>query len=109
MYSYRAIVRRIVDGDTIDCDVDMGFRAWRMGERFRLDGIDAPEVRGPERDAGKAATAFVEGMLSPGDEITIETAKDPDNFGRWIATVYVGGKSLNDALVENGHAVRKEY
>jgi micrococcal nuclease len=109
MYTYRAIVRRIVDGDTIDCDVDMGFRAWRMNERFRLAGINAPEVRGPERDAGKAAKAFVESRIQPGDEITIETAKDPDNFGRWIATVFVNGQSLNDALVIEGHAVVKSY
>jgi micrococcal nuclease len=109
MYTYRAIVRRIVDGDTIDCDVDMGFRAWRMNERFRLADINAPEVRGPEREQGKAATAFVKSLIQPGDEITIETAKDPDNFGRWIATVYIDGKSLNDTLVENGHAVTHFY
>ena len=109
MYTYRAIVRRIVDGDTIDCDVDMGFRAWRMNERFRLAGINAPEVRGPERDAGKASKAFVESMIRPGDEVTIVTARDPDNFGRWIATIYSGGKSVNDALVEKGYAVYKAY
>ena len=109
MYTYRAIVRKIVDGDTIDCDVDMGFRAWRMNERFRLAGINAPEMRGPERDAGKASKAFVESLIKPGAEIIIETDKDPDNFGRWIATVYINEKSLNDALVENGHAVKKSY
>lgn len=109
MYQYRAIVRRIVDGDTIDCDVDMGFRAWRMNERFRLAGIDAPEIRGPDRDAGRAAKAFVESLIAPGAEITIETARDPDNFGRWIATVYINNQSLNDALVDRGHAVRKSY
>jgi micrococcal nuclease len=109
MYTYRAIVRRIVDGDTIDCDVDMGFRAWRMNERFRLAGINAPEMRGPEREQGKASKAFVESLIQPGDEITIETAKAPDNFGRWIATVYIDGQSLNETLVEQGHAVTKSY
>ena len=109
MYTYRAIVRKIVDGDTLDCDVDMGFRAWRMNERFRLAGINAPEVRGPERDAGKASKSFVESLIKPGTEIIIETAKDPDNFGRWIATVYIDNKSLNDVLVEKGYAVYKSY
>ncbi|MDX5401068.1 MAG: thermonuclease family protein [Rhodobacterales bacterium] len=109
MYTYRAIVRRIVDGDTVDCDVDMGFRAWRMNERFRLAGVNTPEMRGPDRDAGRAAKAFVESLIAPGAEIIIETAKDPDSFGRWIATVYINNQSLNDALVDHGHAVRKSY
>lgn len=102
-------MRRIVDADTIDCDVDMGFRAWRMNERFRLAGIDAYEVRGPERELGKSATRFLESIIQPGDELVLLTAKDPDNFGRWIATVFYQTVDLNDLLVEKGHAVYKEY
>ena len=98
-----------MDGDTLDCDVDMGFRAWRMNERFRLAEINAPEMRGPERDAGKASKSFVESLIKPGMEIIIETAKDPDSFGRWIATVYIDNQSLNDVLVEKGYAVYKSY
>lgn len=125
MYTYRATVRRIIDGDTIDCDVDMGFRAWRMGERFRLAGINAPETRRPngyrtanpeqaamhiqQVEAGRAAKSFVENLIPIGSQITIQTQPDPDNFGRWIATVYVNEKNLNDTLVETGHAVRQSY
>jgi len=109
MYEYRAILKRIVDADTIDCDVDMGFRAWRMGERFRLASINAYEMRGHERELGKAATNYLSGIIKPGDELVLVTEKDPDSFGRWIATVYYKGLNLNDDLVEKGHAVYKQY
>ena len=108
-YRYRALVRRVVDGDTIDLDVDMGFRAWRMSERFRLAGINAPELRGESRAEGAAARAFVVGLLAPNAEVVIETAKD-DAFGRWIATVWLSdGRCLNDVMVEAGHAIRRDY
>ncbi len=108
-HRYSAIVRRIVDADTLDLDVDMGFRAWRIRERFRLAGINAPEMRGPQRAAGQAAKAWLEAALPIGAVIVIESAKDPDNFGRWIARVWCDGTCLNDALVEAGHAEVRDY
>lgn len=109
-YIYRAIVVRIVDGDTIDLNVDMGFRAWRMKERFRLAGINAPETnRAETAAAGRAARDYLASLVSPGCTVVIETAKDPDVFGRWVARVMFDGLCINDALVEAGHAVRKEY
>lgn len=108
-YRYSAIVRRIVDADTIDLDVDCGFRAWRMRERFRLAGINAPEMRGPQRQAGQAARAWLEAALPIGSAVVIESAKDPDVFGRWIARIWHDGTCLNDALVEAGHAAVHDY
>lgn len=108
-YRYRAVVGRVVDGDTIDVDVDMGFRAWRMSERLRLAGINAPETRGAERPEGLAAKAWIEERLAPGAEIVIDTEKDPDAFGRWIATIWLDGVDLNASMVEAGHAVWREY
>lgn len=108
-YRYSAIVRRVIDADTIDLDVDMGFRAWRMRERFRLAGINAPEMRGPQKALGQAAKAWLEAALPIGSAVVIETAKDPDSFGRWIATVWHGDMCLNDALVQAGHASIKSY
>lgn len=103
-YRYRAIVRRVVDGDTIDCDVDLGFRAWRMGERFRLLGVDAPEVRGPERPDGLRAADWLRERLPDGAEIVVETQPDPDAFGRWLARVLRDGVDLCAAIIEAGHA-----
>ena len=108
-FVYRAIVRRVIDGDTLDVDIDMGFRAWRMRERLRLMGINTPEIRGAERVAGIAAKAYVESRLPPGTEIIIKTAPDPDAFGRWLAWVWVNGDLLNIELVAKGHAVEKTY
>jgi micrococcal nuclease len=108
-YTYNAIVRRIVDGDTIDVDIDMGFRAWRMRERLRLDSINAPETRGPSRDDGLAAKKFLSELIPEGSQIVICTKPDPDAFGRWIANVFIGETYVNYAMVEEGHAVRKTY
>lgn len=108
-YRYSAVVRRVIDADTIDLDVDMGFRAWRMRERFRLAGINAPEMRGPQRTAGQAAKQWLEQTLPVGSSVVIQSEKDPDNFGRWIATVWHEGTCLNEALVQAGHASIKSY
>lgn len=109
-YTYRATVVRIVDGDTLDLDVDMGFRSWRMKERFRLAGINAPETnRSIEASSGRSAKDYLSKLVPVGSTILVETAKDPDNFGRWIAKVWFNDTCVNDSLVEAGHAIRKEY
>jgi len=48
-YEYRANIRRVVDGDTVDADIDLGFNVWPRNERLRLYKIDAPETRGASR------------------------------------------------------------
>lgn len=105
-YRYAAVVRRIVDGDTLDVDLDLGLRTWRHRERLRLAGIDAPEVRGPEREAGRAAADWLREQLPVGAEIVVETERDPDNFGRWVAWVWrrEDDEPLNNRLVRAGHA-----
>lgn len=108
MYEYHAKVRRVVDGDTLDCDIDLGLRTWRMNERLRLSGINAPETRGLEREDGLKAKTWLASMLPVGTEIKIKTQKD-DAFGRWIAEVFFDNTCINDKLVERGFAKRKEY
>ena len=61
-YRYRATLRRVIDGDTVDCDVDLGFEIIAV-ERFRLLGINAPEKRKPTYDAGIAAKQHLESLL----------------------------------------------
>lgn len=97
MYTYKAELIRVVDGDTVDLKVDLGFRMSTV-TRFRLYGIDAPE-----RD--KKAKAHLFELLS--DSLTIETHKDPDNFGRWLCTIYKGETNINKQMVEDGFA--EEY
>ena len=113
MYEYRCKLRKVVDGDTVDIDVDLGFGVWLQDERVRLYGIDTPESRTrdlEEKKYGLAAKEYVENFLD--DEwLTLKT-KEYDSkgkFGRilgelWRTSSYAD-KSLNDYLVEKHHAV----
>ncbi len=114
MYRYAATVVRIVDGDTIYFDVDLGFFI-RMTINVRLNGINAPEIRGPEREAGLKAKAFVSDAVPPGTMVIVDTYK-AEKYGRYLANVWykpgaqsreeilAGGRLLNQELVEKGLA-----
>ena len=109
-YLYRAIVVRVVDGDTVDVDIDLGFYTWIKKQRIRLVGIDAPELRGDEKTAGKAAKAYLTKLID-GKEIIIRTIKGRDGgdsrgkYGRWLGVLYIDGLDVNQHMVEAGHAV----
>lgn len=90
MWTYRARVIRVIDGDTLDLEVDLGFRVYHQ-VRVRLADVDAPEPRGDERERGLEAKAFVEEwaeLLRHGSEwpLRIATAK-VGKYGRWLASV----------------------
>jgi micrococcal nuclease len=59
LYHYRAVIAEVYDGDTVTADVDLGFSVWLRGERLRLARINAPEVRGDEKESGLAARDFL--------------------------------------------------
>ena len=105
MYSYKAHVNRVVDGDTIDCDVDLGF--YMIARiRFRLARVNTPETYGVSKDsdeykAGLKAKQFVVAAIE-GKDILIKTGKT-GKFGRWIAEVYYGDNletNLSDRLLD---------
>lgn len=108
MYTYKAQVIKVVDGDTIDAIVDLGFDV-KVEMRFRLTGIDTPEIRTKdiaEKNAGLAAKAKVEQLIG-GKQITIKTDKDSsEKYGRYLATIFYGEKliNLNEQLVSEGLA-----
>lgn len=120
MYQYNAIVERIVDGDTLDLLIDLGFRTF-VKQRVRLYGINTPETFGvkkgsAEYEAGKAATRFVYSWLDgEGSEVSIQSHDGKPlgqgKYGRWLVEVLLPNDpvSLNDALVEAGHAEWVEY
>lgn len=108
MWTYKAKVTRVVDGDTIDCEVDLGFNVV-MRERFRLARINTPEIRGKERPQGLISKQWLIDLLeSHNNEITIKTGK-AGKFGRWIAEIIIGDLNVNDELVKTGHAEYIEY
>jgi len=107
LYDYRARITRVIDGDTVVADVDLGFGTWRHGERLRLAGIDAPEPRGESRAAGEVASAALAELVED-REVTICTLRDEsDGFGRYLAVIWLDGAtglSVNDWLLERGFA-----
>lgn len=109
-YQYYGEVTRIVDGDTIDATLDLGFNTY-IKERFRFAGINTPESRTrdlEEKSRGLAAKKFVEEKIPVGSTVIIETEK-AGKYGRWLAVVYTldSDISLNQMLLNEGHA--KEY
>lgn len=114
MYRYAVKVTRVVDGDTVDVDIDLGFGVWMKKQRIRMYGIDTPESRTrdlEEKKYGLAAKKFLTGMLDDEAGIILKTHKDKEGkFGRilgelWRTTNYAD-QSINEYMIEKHHAVR---
>lgn len=109
MYQYNAIIRKVVDGDTIEIDIDLGLSSWVHGEKIRLFGIDTPEVYGvkkgsPEWEKGNLSSAFVKEHLKENMEVIIETIKDKrEKYGRYLALIYI---KIDQSVVNNLAEVR---
>lgn len=108
MFEYSADLIRVVDGDTIDLEVDLGFSVC-IRERFRLNRINAPEVRGSEKELGLAAGEWLESVLV--NPLKIKTIRDKkEKFGRYLVEIYDSqGQCINDLMVHAGHAVYAQY
>ena len=122
MYEYRCKIRRVVDGDTVDVDIDLGVGMWIHNERIRLYGVDTPESRTrdlEEKKYGLLAKSFVLSYLPEGSYQTLVTVKDKaGKFGRVLGkfVVELGDNAvapsspldlafLNDLLVQTHNAV----
>ena len=86
MYTYKATISRIVDGDTLYVDVDLGFFLRQM-MKVRLKGVNTPEIRGPERPEGLKSKQFVIDTLAECPAVVIKTDKI-GKYGRYIADVW---------------------
>ena len=108
MYEYNCKIVRVVDGDTVDVDIDLGFNHWIHGERIRLFGVDCPECRSrnkEEKAAGLAAKNFVKGLLHDGGTYTL-TTREKGKFGRYLGVIMLSDNtSVNAALVSEHLAV----
>ena len=108
MYEYKATIRRVVDGDTVDVTLDLGFDIL-YNNRIRLLGIDAPESRTrdlEEKSLGLAAKDRVKELCPVGSTVILRTTKDgKGKFGRILGEIFVEEQSVNKLLVEEGHAV----
>lgn len=102
MFTYRATVLRVVDGDTIDVSIDLGFST-RTDRRLRLAGIDTPERGHPRHEAASSALrSLIEGKL-----VSITTSKGPSKWGYYLASIRTDdGIEVNDWMVVTGMARR---
>ena len=112
MNEYDAKVLKVVDGDTVDVDIDLGFGIVLTDERVRIMGIDTPESRTSdqvEKLFGLAAKERLKELL--GEETVLITKDDKHGedmkgkFGRVLGDFRVGGKTVTEILIEEGHAV----
>jgi len=114
LYFYKAIVSGVYDGDTITVEIDLGLKVFIKGEKIRLNRINAPELRGTEKQNGKASRDFLREQIL-NKEIFIETIKDrKGKYGRYLGEIHLEkstGKfiNVNDLMVKNGFASYKSY
>ena len=118
MYEYKVNIVKVVDGDTVDVDIDLGFGVWLKDERVRMMGIDTPESRTRdkvEKQFGLAAKARLKSLLGKKAILKTQVNKDGEDmkgkFGRILGDFQVyhhqtdSWRGATDVLVEEGHAV----
>ena len=112
-YIYRARVTRVIDGDTVDADIDLGFNQFKR-DRIRLMGIDTPESRTRNRDEkrlGLAAKARLKELVAAAPlikgkkQIFLQTSKEgKGKFGRILGTLWINDEDVCAVLIREGHA-----
>ncbi len=113
MYRYKALCKRVVDDDTMDLVIDMGFKI-TTEQRVRLKGINTPETWRQKKDSqeykkGMEAKNFVVKRFKKNNNACIiDTDKDTGVYGRYIAEIFLDDTdiSLNQELVQKGYAER---
>jgi micrococcal nuclease len=109
MYTYTASVLKVIDGDTIEVDFDLGFGVWLRNQRIRLDGIDTPESRTADKEEKVRGTLSKEKLKEIlGKEIRVTTKIDPnEKYGRILGVlVNADGINVNEWLIQNNYAVK---
>ena len=102
MYEYKCKMVRVVDGDTVDVDIDLGFGVWMRNQRIRMYGIDTPESRTSdkvEKVYGKAATEFLIKWTNAGD-LVLKTFKDgKGKYGRILGELWYNDVNINQRMI----------
>ncbi len=108
VYSYKAVVLRWFDGDTVRVELDLGFDV-SVRKTVRLAGVDAPELRAgdvSEKTRARTALAFAASLAPPGSVVQATTVPAGDKYGRFLADLRTDdGEDVATALVQAGHAV----
>ena len=111
MYQYNVTVVKVVDGDTIDVDIDLGFGMTYKKQRVRMMGIDTPESRTRdlvEKKFGKASKKHLKDLLENADSLSL-TSHDKGKFGRILGEIFAHHNdeeiSINQQMIDDHHAV----
>ena len=109
-YKYHVKIKKVVDGDTVDVDIDLGFGVWLHKERVRIMGIDTPESRTRdkvEKLFGLASKQKLRDLLPIGSMqvLVVEEYDAKGKFGRILGDFEIEDKRVTEILVEEGHAV----
>lgn len=110
MYKYNAKLDRVIDGDTVDAMVDLGFSVW-VHKRIRLEGIDAPETRARDLDEkaqGLATKERLTSILEAADGVFVLQSHGVGKYGRCLGTIFVGQSNINELLLLEGLAEKYE-
>ncbi len=110
MYEYNAKLIRVIDGDTIDASIDLGFDVW-VKKRIRLHGIDAPESRTrdlEEKKRGIASTEFLRTLMEANSGDFIVRSEGVGKYGRCLGELFISSGSINQQLITEGHAQKYE-
>jgi micrococcal nuclease len=112
MYEYKCKILKVVDGDTVDVDIDLGFGIWQKDERVRIMGIDTPESRTRdkvEKKFGLASKEKLKSLLGKTGILKTQINKKGEDmkgkFGRILGDFLVDGKKVSKILCEEGFAV----
>jgi micrococcal nuclease len=107
MYNYNATIERVVDGDTVILDIDLGFTIhWKSS--CRLWGIDTPELKSKDKEERAKAVIAKEYLIEalPVGSIVNINSKSLDKYGRPLVEIFVNDVNINEELVSKGLAVR---
>ena len=118
MYEYQCKIVKVIDGDTTDVDIDLGFGVWLKKQRIRFYGVDTPESRTSDKEEkiyGLMAKEFVQAYLPVGSKQVLRTKKDDrGKFGRILGEFVIETEwegttipsTVNEQLIRKHHAVK---
>jgi micrococcal nuclease len=109
-YKYNVKIKKVIDGDTVDVDIDLGFGVWLHKERVRIMGIDTPESRTRDKVEKLFGLASKEKLkellpLSSMQVLVVEEYDAKGKFGRILGDFEIEDTKVTDILIEEGHAV----
>ena len=112
LYTYKAHVIKVYDGDTITADIQLGFGVILHKQKIRLKSVNAPEVRGPEKEKGIISRDWLRDQILNKD-IILRTFKDKKGkYGRWIGLIFLASNPnscINAKLIIEGYAKEAKY